>query len=84
MGRHLKMENWFRKTTTGTWQRLRVSAVAEQFFPMVERVVLQKEGPSKAVLLYKQTNGWSLEKAWACLKTKVNTPPGKVTQPFLE
>lgn len=84
MGRHLKMENWFRRTSTQTWQRRRVSAVAEKFFPKAERELLQREGPAALVKAYLTANPtWELAQAWECVKTKVNTQPGKVTQPFL-
>ena len=84
MGKHLKMENWFDRTSTGTWKRKRVSARAEAFFPQAERRVLQAHGPVRLCAVLVKVNGWTLAKAWACVKTKVNTPPGLVKQPFLE
>lgn len=73
MGRHLKLDRWYDKTSTGTLRMKRVSAANETKFPRKWRVILSKEGASKTVkALMDSMPSTSLAEAWAKLKSMVN------------
>lgn len=44
MGRHLNVDRWFDRTSTGTLQRKRVSAEREKQFPIGYRKLYQQQG----------------------------------------
>lgn len=75
---HLQTQRWFRRSSAGRWQRLRVSRALEAHFPLALRIVYQEaqnarqSGPSHLTRHLMDTRGLTLAEAWAEVKRLFN------------
>jgi hypothetical protein len=72
MGRHLNVERWFDKTSTGTLRKKRVSAARAEQFPQRYRNIYRTQGLANLVRLIMQENDLSLADAWQRVKSMFN------------
>lgn len=72
MGRHLNVERWFDKTSTGTLRKKRVSTARTEQFPQRYRNIYRTQGLANLVRLIMQENDLSLADAWQRVKSMFN------------
>lgn len=70
--RHINVDRWFDKTSTGTLRAKRVSAAKEAQFPKKYRAIYQKHGVVRLVKQVCDDRNISLAPAWDVVKHMFN------------